>query len=1429
MLSPSLVAAYNSATGMTASAYNWKRYWIPRDGGFSFDSQGFLLPPASDAEWAKYWKTDAIGFEALLKNPCLVFLGEPGIGKSHAIRHAMERTQAIRSGAGATILFRDLSGYTSDALLVEDVFRSQEFISWQQRGGELHVFLDSFDECLLRVDSVAELLAAQFERISSVENLLLRIASRTAEWRTPLEDALRKRWGKESVGVYELAPLTRDQVMEAAKVHLSHPEQFIEAVVANEVVSFAIKPLTLDLLIRVWTEHGGSLPPTQREIYEQGCLALCADSEKRQTPKLRRELSAEQRLGIAAHIAAASFFCNRANVWTGASQVQKPPSDLSVAELATGFVTVNGQRVPLTESAVREGLDTGLFTSRGRNRLGWAHQTYGEFLAARYLAQEGLTSRQCLDLLTHPHDADRKLIPQLQETAAWAAVPGSDLFNHLARVQPDVLLRSDVATADARHKFAIVEALMTAFAGDTVQSDWWGMRKRFRKLGHPGLAKQLRGHLSNRKQAADARVEAIAMAESCELHELIPLLAKLALDAEEAQAVRRRAAAAVARSADAKSKKRLRPLALGQNGPDPDDELRGAGLIACWPEHLTDDELFSSLTDPDDRFHGLYHSFLRESLTEKLGVNHLPRALAWVKSRPERNYSFDGGYGGLVMSILNHAADHIETEGVLPTLASALLSRLRKRDFSHGATTSRLVSVLESRPDLRLKLVEAMVPFFEDAHRDSLLMTRWGLRLLFPDDIPWLITRMQSARSLELQKRFAHLVSWVFYPDDAKRINAVLEAAEICPVLVEVMPVWLKPMVIDSDEARKARERHLDEQEHREEMEKRRKPKLLSPPPAERLVALLDQFESGDMEAWWKLYFWLELQDDGHWCEKRHQMDIRELVGWKNATDATKARMVAAAERYVLNCGSSPERWFSRPNIKYHPAVAGFRALLLLANENPSAYEALPREVWQRWVPAILRPHHYSERDAHRLLTIQAFDRAPEEAVEWIIKVVNQENKEGDNLWILEKLPESWSAALKVALLQRLRHGRFKPPCFDQLLSELLEQRVHGAVEFLRSKLPRNPPSDGKRRQLALHAARLLMRHGESGDWPRVWNLVCTNAGFGKSLMEGFAHDYGRSPADIMRTLTESDVGKLWEWMLAQYPVAEDPDRSRGGEVTVRYAIANLRDSLISFLADLGTNAGCGELQRLIAKYPQFDWFRRMLLRGEEQVRRLTWQPTHPALLFQLATNNRARLVQSGDQLMEVIIESLSRLQARLQGETPLAPFLWDGSKPRKEEALSEWVKVHLEDDLKGRGVVLGREVQIHRFDRTDIHITAVTKNDRADSFETVKVIIEVKGDWHRELKTAMETQLVGRYLKDNDCRHGLYLVGWFARVNRRNPADAKTRDNLQRQLTAQSLSLTNVERRVKALVLDCSVAIPAGAKRNGAMTRIRKNTGRGK
>jgi hypothetical protein len=96
-------------------------------------------------------------------------------------------------------------------------------------------------------------------------------------------------------------------------------------------------------------------------------------------------------------------------------------------------------------------------------------------------------------------------------------------------------------------------------------------------------------------------------------------------------------------------------------------------------------------------------------------------------------------------------------------------------------------------------------------------------------------------------------------------------------------------------------------------------------------------------------------------------------------------------------------------------------------------------------------------------------------------------------------------------------------------------------------------------------------------------------------------------------------------------------------------------------------------------------------------------------------------------------------------------------------------VKRHLDRDLKDRGVMVNREVEIRRpmggapGERTDIHVTVAVPTADSGVWEKVTAVIEVKGIWNRELVHAMESQLAERYLKETGFGYGLYLVGWFA------------------------------------------------------------------
>ena len=154
--------------------------------------------------------------------------------------------------------------------------------------------------------------------------------------------------------------------------------------------------------------------------------------------------------------------------------------------------------------------------------------------------------------------------------------------------------------------------------------------------------------------------------------------------------------------------------------------------------------------------------------------------------------------------------------------------------------------------------------------------------------------------------------------------------------------------------------------------------------------------------------------------------------------------------------------------------------------------------------------------------------------------------------------------------------------------------------------------------------------------------------------------------------------------------------------------------------------------------------------------------------------------------------------------------------RPKGEERLSDLIKIHLEDDLIGRGIVLNREVQIRPGaqdrpgERTDIHIDAVVERSRPGELVRVKVIIEVKGSWHKEVDTAMRGQLRDRYLADNDCRHGLYVVGWFPgdqwdKKDYRRRQSSQDLEALRSKLDAQAAGLSCATTRVEAVVLDCS------------------------
>lgn len=201
---------------MSGKTYNWKRFWCPRTGKINLTDGGYLTDP--DSKWGHIHNPDVVPFEKIANTKCLVLLGEPGIGKSSTMRLEENALNTRIKEEGDEVSWIDLRSYGSEDRLVRSLFESPTFLSWIKGNHRLHLFLDSLDECLLRIDTLATLLPEELRKYP-FRRLYLRIACRTFEWPNVLENALNEIWGNDDVEVFELAPLRRLDVVEAAKAN----------------------------------------------------------------------------------------------------------------------------------------------------------------------------------------------------------------------------------------------------------------------------------------------------------------------------------------------------------------------------------------------------------------------------------------------------------------------------------------------------------------------------------------------------------------------------------------------------------------------------------------------------------------------------------------------------------------------------------------------------------------------------------------------------------------------------------------------------------------------------------------------------------------------------------------------------------------------------------------------------------------------------------------------------------------------------------------------------------------------------------------------------------------------------------------------------------------------------------------------------------
>ena len=1098
---------------MSRKEYNWKRFWSPRGESINLSYEGYL--PNPDDKWDQYNNPHVVPFEAISETPCLALLGEPGIGKSHTLEARQKAVEAQVAEGDARVLSLNLRSYGSEDRLVRALFENETVRDWRNGNYRLYIFLDSLDECLLRIDTVATLLVDELKRFP-VHHLSFRIACRTADWPSNLEEGLMELWGKEAFRAYELAPLRKQDVIEAAQANSLDSKAFMEAVSAAAAAPFAIKPVTLEFLINTYRRRR-QLPSSQAELYHEGCRCLCEEPNKgRRDAHRTGDLSADQRLMVAARIAAVTLLSNRYAIWKDIDLGEVPDEDIVLKKLAGGTEQANEDAFQVSEAHIREVLDTGLFSARGPQRMGWAHQTYAEYLAARYLHSK-MTNDQIMSLLTHPDDREGRLVPQLRSTAVWLVnlEPGR-FFQSLMEADAEVLLYCDLSTVEEGNKSALVDTLLSLYDEEKLLDDDLRLYEQYEKLNHPNLAGQLKPCICDPTKGFLVRRVAINIAEACKLQTLQDDLLGVALDNSQRLETRIEAARAVARVGDEIVRVKLKPLAVAGRDNDLRDELKGYALKALWPGLITAEELFSVLTPPKAKnFAGAYSSFLSKDLVPSLQEADLSIALQWADKeeslyrdtylKGERLHRDTYLHERIIDAIMLKAWNNLDQPGISKGFAKIALLRLEQhRDIIGKRYNSEHADIRSSDDEKRRKVLQVIPSLITDSSDQAVFGVATYMarqKMILKRDVPWMIERLKETISEKEQNIWAHFIESIFDTEDAEQVDLILTTCQDNPVLSEVCSWLLRTWNLSSDDTQKARERYRKMNRRKESHHSQ---PLFVPLPTERIETLLGKCEEGDLDAWRQLNRVMTLEPTSTRYGSDLESDLTSLPGWRDAGRTLKVRLVAVAKRYLQERDAKQEEWLGT-NISYSPALAGYRAFRLLLQEEEDFVARLDQSVWKKWAAIMIGyPLLNAARteEPHNTLLRLAYAAAPEEIIESLMTLIDQENRELQSVWIIERMQHCWDERLANALLSKVKNTQLKPGNMRKLLDELI---IHGAQEarnFAEELIQSRCSHDQERQVKAVQVAASLFLHSEDAGWPIIWPLIEKEPDFGKKIFE---------------------------------------------------------------------------------------------------------------------------------------------------------------------------------------------------------------------------------------------------------------------------------------------------------------------------------------
>lgn len=1318
--------------------FNWKRFWVRLGTEIScgYGGNGYFDNPEADNFISHNHEAQSV--DQLKGLECLVLLGEPGLGKSVAIEQAFPDLDHESGGDEKTIWirFRDIP---DSNVFIREVFDDPRWQRWFESEEALNLILDGLDEGLIKIKDFLSFFTRQLRRYP-IKRLNLLMTCRTADWPTEQGNTLANLWKLSEPNIWELCPLRQKDVELAAEHNSLVVEEFLKGLFENSLRPLAARPITLFFLIDQFKRLQG-FKISYRDIYYEGIDNLCIEpAPERANEPTVRNLDPKKTKEAAALIAASLIYCGKSAITLERQEIE---SDLCLDSLYSSDSKIEPKYF-------RIALNTALFSSRGHKRFGISHQTFAECLAAQFASNLPLT--QQISLLFNTEGNQHYIIPQLQETAAWLAGENEAFLEQLLQHDPEVILRSDVSRMNPDHKKQVIDAIIDKAQKRELFNEY-GLRRFFKSYNHNTIKTQLLGQMLNRSLNDESRAIAMEIAQAIDNSDFETGFLRVLHDQESSIYLKSKAIHALEDTISAGNLGRLIPIAQ-KSMSETSDMIKGCSMGALVPRFWSLSRALPYLDRPSERNLGYYRRFLSEKAPKAITHNDIPALLNWLM---EQQGCFDS------LSPFNEIAC-----GTVCTAARNLDQALIKEPFvqlwlhwdkNYGPpelnTHYNKEYVLWPDEETRLAFARH---FFN--HEEVSLEHPWsfigrGVSLISRSDLEWALNELPQAPSSRLTA-WSKLISALYtFEEGAPHMGLLLERIAKIPELKNEFD-WLRAWNLEEPGARTSKARHLREQRQQRQYQKRLEQN--TPDLTKISNSAKKLIQEGKFWAWINYSECFFRTEEGK-HEYRRQHDITQSHGWQNSKKEEKLFAIKAARDFLISQSGGYLEFGAQTNY----SEAGYRATWLLKDYIPADLE-LRIAIIQKWIPDLIT--FDLNGDEHQQLICALCIRI---APDGVLQALRNALPKSGYIFIWRVFGSCWNEEITSILCEHVMSHRLD---FDNVKSSLMalhEKSPNAFLRFINRILPLSYRFTEDSRIWFNALAHALE---PKKTWGHVLKALTENDDLASSvLLTASSHlDY-----EMTKTQIDLDVSSLLQLTSILHRLFPPNHKLewKAGIVTARQSVADYRtkvaDALTGSIDPLAESA----LLSLAKEFPdRADEFMRRRLSHLRTRRRYSWNPPSTDILQDILKNSESRYISSESDLFNVTLESLERFRKQLaRSELPTAGRLWNWEKeghrkvkhhPKEEEDFSDELASWLSADLRERGIIIGREVQIERRMKTDVLVKSFIRNDSGQAQDEITVVVEVKGCWHKDIKTGTEEQLVKDYLLQHSLSYGIYLVGWF-------------------------------------------------------------------